>query len=121
MIALTTTAKSDSTAKITEPLALAGAGKFYDLFINLNEKDLILDDAAYKANRIAKSEAATVVFMQTAQDGQSRVILLSVPARNYDSLLNKMKLVGKIQYQPLNFGTGSNELLNLRIHLILPE
>lgn len=121
MIALRTATQSEPSAKNAGPLAMAGAGRFYDLFIRIVEKDLTLDDASYKANRIAKSESATVIFMKTAQDGQSRIILLSVPARNYESLINKMKLVGQIRYQPVSFGTDSNELLNLRVHLILPQ
>ncbi len=121
MIAMRTVTKSDSSVKNAGLLAMAGAGKFYDLFIRIMEKDLTLDDASYKVNRIAKAESGIIVFMQTAQDGLSRIIVLSVPARNYESLMNKMKLVGKIQYQALSFGTDSNELLNLRIHLILPQ
>ncbi len=119
MIAMRTVTKSDSPAKNAGPLAMAGAGKSYDLFVEIKESRLTLDDATYKVNRLVKSESSIVVFIQTAQDKLSRIITLNLPANNYASLLDKIKLVGKVQYQLLNFETDSKESLNLRIHLIL--
>lgn len=113
--------KSEAFTENQKFWAAAGAEKSYDLFINILEKDLTLDEASNKVNSIAKSESGIVVFMPTAQDGQSRIIILSMPAKNYDSLLNKLQAVGKVQYQLLNFKTDSNESLNLRIHLILSQ
>ncbi len=47
MIAMRTVTKSDSPAKSAGPLAMAGAGKSYDLFVEIKESRLTLDNATY--------------------------------------------------------------------------